>query len=257
MMRAEEKVTVSPVRLEAAGLHYRELNARIREAVKEGARALEVAGVNGQRYIADGLSGDVRLDIYGVPGNDLGAFMDGPTVVVHNNAQDAVGNTMNRGKIVIHGDGGDVLGYGLRGGALYVRGRVGYRVGIHMKAFKRQAPVLIVGGAAGDFFGEYMAGGVLIALGLDRWPGEPIIGQYCATGLHGGTIYLRGQPPAGAVAEKQVSLEPATDDDRALLQGHLQDFCTEFGLALAAVLEEPFWRLRPASHRPYGSKYAP
>jgi len=114
MTQAEKKVTVSPVRLEAAGLHYRELNARLREAVKEGARAIDVAGVNGQRYIAGGLSGDGRLDIYGVPGND-----------------------------------------------------------------------------------------------------------------------------------------------RALLQGHLQDFCAEFGLAVAPVLEEPFWRLRPASHRPYGSTYAP
>ena len=245
------------MRIDARELHYRELNQRVREAVAAGERAFELTNVNGQRYIADGVKGEVEFDIYGVPGNDLGAFMDGPTIRVHGNAQDAVGNTMNAGRIIVHGHAGDVLGYGMRGGELFVRGNVGYRVGIHMKAFKRQAPVLIVGGAAGDFFGEYMAGGVLIALGLDRWPGEPIIGQYCATGLHGGTIYLRGQPPAGAVAEKQVSLEPATDDDRALLQGHLQDFCAEFGLAVAPVLEEPFWRLRPASHRPYGSKYAP
>jgi len=90
--------------IDAQGMDYRELNGRIEEVVASGDTAIELANVNGQRYIADGILSDARIEIHGIPGNDLGAFMDGPTVVVHGNAQDGIGNTMNGGKIVVHGD---------------------------------------------------------------------------------------------------------------------------------------------------------
>jgi len=38
-----------------------------------------------------------------------------PTIIVHGNAEDAVGNTMNSGKMVVHGMAGDVIGYSMRG----------------------------------------------------------------------------------------------------------------------------------------------
>lgn len=41
----------------------------------------------------------VLIEIEGVPGEDLAAFMDGPRIIVHNNAQDGVGNTMNSGQV--------------------------------------------------------------------------------------------------------------------------------------------------------------
>src|SRR5574340_1821684 len=99
------------MRIDATDLHYRELNRRVREAVAAGETAFDLDHVNGQRYIADGIKGDLQFDIRGVPGNDLGAFMDGPEIRVHGNAQDAVGNTMHAGRIVIYGNAGDVLGY--------------------------------------------------------------------------------------------------------------------------------------------------
>jgi len=244
------------MRIDATGLHYRLLNARLREAAAAGESQLVLEGINGQRYLADGLAAPVRIDIYGVPGNDLGAFMDGPTLVVHGNAQDAVANTMNGGRIVVWGDAGDVLGYGMRGGTLFVRGRVGYRVGIHMKAFRSQVPVLIAGGTAGDFFGEYLAGGLLVLLGLNRRPGEPLVGDYCATGMHGGVIYLRGEVDGSRVARRQVEMEMATEQDLAQLRPHLASFCAEFGLDLEELVSRPFCKITPASHRPYGGKYA-
>ncbi|HID18060.1 TPA: hypothetical protein EYP27_00795, partial [Candidatus Bathyarchaeota archaeon] len=124
--------------------------------------------VNGQRCIGGGIRAKVKIIVEGVPGNDLAAFMDGPTIIVKSNAQDCVGNTMNDGKVVVHGNAGDALGYGMRGGRLFIKGDVGYRVGIHMKAYMDKNPVLIAGGFARDFLGEYMAGGFLIVLGLNR-----------------------------------------------------------------------------------------
>ncbi|MEK6590706.1 MAG: hypothetical protein AABZ11_08540, partial [Nitrospinota bacterium] len=124
------------MQINAAGCHYRILNQQIKEAVKSGERYIELFHVNGQRYIGDGVRGDVVIVINGVPGNDLGAFMTGPTIIVNSFAQDGVANTMNDGKIVIKGHAGDVLGYGMRGGRLFVKGDVGYRVGIHMKEYQ-------------------------------------------------------------------------------------------------------------------------
>ena len=55
----------------------------------------------------------------------------------------------------------------MRSGKIFIKGDVGYRVGIHMKAYENLYPVIIIGGTAQDFLGEYMAGGLLIVLGLN------------------------------------------------------------------------------------------
>lgn len=49
----------------------------------------------------------------------------------------------------------DATGYAMRGGKIFVRGNAGYRAGIHMKAYKDKTPVLVIGGKAGSFLGEY------------------------------------------------------------------------------------------------------
>ena len=283
------------MQIDASNLHYRDLNQRIRQEIAAGEKRFDLLNVNGQRYIADGIRGDIEFDIHGVPGNDLGAFMDGPTIRVHGNAQDVVGNTMNSGRIIVHGHAGDVLGYGMRGGELLVRGDVGYRVGIHMKAFGERQPVVVAGGRAGDFLGEYMAGGLLIVLGLGLRPGQRLVGNWCATGMHGGSIYLRsphagsevasggfrratsagsphagsevasagGQRPTGqseldsaSVAGEFARAEPATGDDRDRIRPYLEAFCEAFALDLEPLLRGHFVRIAPLSHRPFGAKYA-
>lgn len=130
-----------------------------------------------------------KIDISGTPGNVLGAYFDGGEITVEGNAQDAVGDTMNAGKIVIHGNVGDAVGYAMRGGAIYIKGNAGYRAGIHMKAYREKIPVIVIGGAAGSFLGEYQAGGIIIALGIDI-KGD-IVGNFPCTGMHGGRMLLR------------------------------------------------------------------
>jgi len=140
----------------AHNLDFKELNSRIRNA-KE---AVCIDGCYGQRFIASGMTGK-NLTINGTPGNALGAYFNGGTIMVNGNAQDAVGDTMNDGEIVIHGSAGDALGYAMRGGKIYVRDNAGYRVGIHMKEYKEKKPVIVIGGKAGSFLGEYLAGGIM------------------------------------------------------------------------------------------------
>lgn len=236
-------------------MYYRKLNRMIRDAVKEGETEFILDNVNGQRYIASGINKKVNITINGVPGNDLAMFMNGPDLVVNANAQDGIANTMNAGEIIIHGSAGDVLGYGMRGGKMYIKGNVGYRTGIHMKQYKKQIPVVIVGGTAGDFFGEYLAGGVLILLGLDSDENTPIAGNYLGTGMHGGVMYIRGEVEEHMLG-KEVSVLDPDEKDEKLLKQHLSEYCKHFGLNLDELLSKPFIKLLPVSSRPYWNMYA-
>lgn len=249
----DESADLKTITLDATGVYYRDLNTSVRELIKEGYQEITLDGVNGQRYIGDGLVDKVTIVINGVPGNDLGAFMDGPTVIVNDNAQDGVGNTMNSGKIVIKGHAGDVLGYGMRGGKVFVTGNVGYRIGIHMKSYKERVPVIVAGGRAGDFFGEYMAGGVMVLLGMSD-DEDPLTGNYLGTGMHGGVIFLRGE-----VTEHQLGSEvrkyELDDEDRCMLEELLKEYAADTGSDLSGVAIDDFVKLQPFSHRPYGNMY--
>ncbi|KXB07649.1 hypothetical protein AKJ56_02440 [candidate division MSBL1 archaeon SCGC-AAA382N08] len=242
------------MKINAEGVYYKDLNERIRKAVDSGESEIILENVNGQRYIGTNLRGsEVNIEINGVPGNDLAAFMDGPNINVRSNSQDAVGNTMNSGKVVVHGNAGDLVGHSMRGGKIYIRGDVGYRTGIHMKAYRDLFPVLIAGGTARDFLGEYMAGGLLVVLGLDGQ--DEIAGDYIGTGMHGGEIYLRGEVE-GYQFGKEVGVKEPDDEDMEKLVKYLNDYAEEFGLDLDAILEKDFTRLVPSTHRPYGTIYA-
>lgn len=235
--------------------YYREVNRKVKELVKRGAKTVVLKEVHGQRYIGTGIREKVKIDVYGTAGNDLGIFLYGPEIEVFGNAQDCVGNTMMSGKIVVRGHAGDVCGYGMRGGKVYVEGNVGYRVGIHMKGFEQLFPTLIVGGKAGNFFGEYMAGGRLILLGLNRKAGEDIVGDYCATGMHGGTIYVRGEVLERYLG-KEVKVFEVDENDLKILKEELQGFSKAFNIPVEELLSEPFTKIVPVTTRPYGRMYA-
>jgi glutamate synthase domain-containing protein 3 len=224
--------------IDSEGVYYRQLNEAIRAAFDAGAKTVRVLNVNGQRYIGTGIKDASRtIEITGTPGNDLAMFMDGRTVYVH-------------------GDAGDVLGYGMRGGRVFIKGDVGYRVGIHMKAFETNVPIMVCGGNARDFFGEYMAGGLLVLLGMEtQFADQPLVGAFCGTGMHGGTIFLRGSVEEWQIG-KECGIFTADEDDLAKLRPVLEEWCEAFGRSMDEVLSVPFTKLVPVSHRPYGKLYA-
>ena len=242
------------MRIDALKMGHRELNQSLREGIDRGENKFHLANVTGQRYIAAGVTSRVGITIDGVPGNDLGAFMDGPSLIVQGNGQDGIGNTMNSGMIVIDGDARDLAGHSMRGGRIFIRGDVGYRVGIHMKSYEQQFPVIVVGGRAGDFTGEYMAGGVIVILNL-REPDELPVGNLVGTGMHGGTIYLRGKPEERTMG-RECKVLPLDQADHDLLRGLVDEFSTHFPKSAFEYRGEEFVKLLPVSHRPYGRLYA-
>jgi glutamate synthase domain-containing protein 3 len=112
----------------------------------------------------------------------------------------------------------------------------------------------VAGGTAGDFFGEYLAGGTLILLGLER-NGRPLAGDYCGTGIHGGEILLRGEYDPWHIAAEQAAVCEAGDKELASVREHLDAFGEAFGVSTEEILAEPFTVLRPKSHRPFGDLY--
>jgi len=245
----------SVVNVDASGLHYSELNTRLRDIVANGNRKIELRNVYGQRYIGTDLGKPVEIEIFGTPGNDLGAFMNGPRIIVHGNAQDGCGNTMNEGKIIVHGHAGDTVGLSARGGRIYIREDAGYRAGIHMKEYRDKMPVVVIGGTAQDFLGEYMAGGILILLGLNLGEGKNHKARFIGTGMHGGVMYVRGNVEEYQLG-KEVGVADLEENDRAALDKYVSEFAGHFDFNADEILAHKFIKLFPRELRPYGRLYA-
>jgi glutamate synthase domain-containing protein 3 len=242
------------VRIDASGVFHRELNAKLRDAISNGTRKIELLNLYGQRYIGTDLDRAVEIEVFGTPGNDLGAFMNGPRIIIRGNAQDGCGNTMNEGEIVVHGHAGDILGFSARGGKIFVREDVGYRAGIHMKEYGDKKPVIIIGGTAQDFLGEYMAGGILILLGLNLNDGVRHRANFIGTGMHGGVIYLRGAIEDYQLG-KEVGVAQLEEKDYQILRKFVGQFAAHFGYDTEEILRHKFIKLFPLWLRPYGRLY--
>lgn len=234
--------------IDAKKLGFAELNNEIRDTGED----CLISNCCGQRFIAAGMS-DKKISVSGIPGNALGAYLNGAVIDVEDNAQDAVGDTMNAGKIIVHGGIGDAPGYAMRGGEIFVKGNAGYRAGIHMKAYREKKPILVIGGRTGSFLGEYQAGGLIIVLGLND-DGKKIVGNFPCTGMHGGKILLRSKCE-GIKFPSQVSAKPATDEDKEEIKKYVEEFCGYFGYDSEGLLKDDFTVVTPDSKNPYKQMY--
>lgn len=229
------------------GMHFKEANELLREAI-ESVDTINLQDVSAQRYLGCAMSAGKRLEIHGTPGNDMACYMDGGEIEVYGNAQDQVGNTMNSGRVIVHGRCGDAAGYAMRSGRIIVRDGCGWRCGIHMKQYHDKLPAIVIGGDAGAFLGEYMAGGVIVLMGH--------AGEHLACGMHGGVIYLRHPLEDWQISDSLIQ-EPIQDEDRNLLGALLDEYNELFsGETDSSVsLDDTWYRLLPESSRPYGNLY--
>ena len=227
---------------------YKELN----ELLRSSGENCNITGCCGQRFIAAGMSGK-NITIDGIPGNALGAYLNGGTITVNGNAQDAVGDTMNEGKIIVNGNIGDAAGYAMRGGKIFIQKNAGYRAGIHMKAYKEKVPVMVIGGVAGSFLGEYQAGGVIIVLGLES-NGKRIVGNFPCTGMHGGKMFLRGNCE-NIKFPSQVTKKQASTEELDEIKQYISEYCKLFGYDENEILNSEFTVVTPDSKNPYKQMY--
>lgn len=149
--------------------------------------------------------------------------------------------------------------YGMRSDRLLIRDNAGYRVGIHMKTYQDFIPVIVIGGNAGDFLGEYQAGGKIIVLGLNAQSNsQSAVGHFCGTGLHGGAVYIRGRKLPDDLPP-QILAEETTEADLDEIRPHIEAYHAAFyeniRESVDEILRAPFIKLTPDSQNPYRQLY--
>lgn len=272
---AKKKITID-AKPQGVKTYHKELNKKIRKAIRQGYNWIILKNVMGQRFIGAGIKDDITIEVFGDAGLDLGVFSEGITIIVHGCSEYLLGNTLNDGELIVYGDSWDITGMGARGGKIFVMGDGGSRIGIHMKEFKDKKPVIVYGGAVKQYCGEYMAGGMIVVLGLDfkdaikdrkkpidkdnidqarikNLEGEVVQGDLGA-GIHGGTIYVRGEVPDHHLGVYAVK-EELTDEDKEVLAPILERFCELFNVSLDFIWNAKFSKIKPVSSRPFGKVY--
>ena len=183
------------------------LGGRIWKTGKETVR-LKIKGFPGQRVGAMGFPG-TRIDVEGPASDDLGWLNAGAFICVKGHATNGVANAMAQGKIYVDGD------IGARGMTMTK----------HNPRF--EPPELWVLGGAGDFFAEFMAGGVAVVCGYNSRHPDDVLGYRPCVGMVGGKIFFRG--PIGAFSEGDVSLRAPDEAEWTWLINGMADFLKAIG----------------------------
>lgn len=68
------------------------------------------------------------------------------------------------------------------------------------------------------FLPSIWQGGTLIVLGLNRDKNQDIVSDHCATGMHGGKIYVRGEVPEHHISPNISVSELNEEENEELLR---------------------------------------
>lgn len=141
---------------------YQRLNAELAALLDAGCCRVLLAGAEGQRLLASGLSGPWRgvVEVEGRAGPELAAGLNAPglTVVCRGPAADGAGSGLRDGRLIVLGAAGVGVGYAQRGGSIVVAGDCGPRAGLN-----QAGGVLVLLGRVGILGGERQSGGHLFA----------------------------------------------------------------------------------------------
>jgi NADPH-dependent glutamate synthase beta subunit-like oxidoreductase/glutamate synthase domain-containing protein 3/NAD-dependent dihydropyrimidine dehydrogenase PreA subunit len=205
----------------------RVLEEQIQEAVEQGERSIEVSAF-GQHGIGGRLwrSGNeaVYVKITGQTGQRVGSMGFPNTFIeVLGPASDDVGWLNAGAEIVIHGNAGNGCANAMAQGKIFIAGNIGARGMTMTKHNPRFAPPeLWVLGSAGDYFGEFMAGGIAVICGHEPQNPQNVLGYRPFVGMVGGKVFFRG--PHRGYSQPDAKLIPIKDDDWNWLTENLSAF---------------------------------
>jgi len=159
------------------------MEEQIQEAVAQGHRTLKIDaygqhGIGGRLWQAD--NDPVRIQVVGQPGQRLGSMgFPNTSIEALGPASDDVGWLNAGAEIVVHGNAGNGCANAMAQGKIFISGNIGARGMTMTKHNPRfDPPELWVLGSAGDYFGEFMAGGIAVICGFDAQ--NPDIGPLSA-----------------------------------------------------------------------------
>ena len=203
------------------------LEEQIQGAVAEGHRNIEVEA-HGQHGIGGRLwkAGDdpVHIKITGSSGQRVGSFgFDNTFIEVMGPASDDLGWLNAGAEIVVHGNVANGVCNAMAQGKAYIAGDIGSRGMTMTKANPRFAPPeLWVLGSVGDYFGEFMAGGVAVICGHEAHHPENVMGYRPMVGMVRGKVFFRG--PHDGFSQRDAKMAALSDDDWQWLCDNLKIF---------------------------------
>ncbi len=205
----------------------RVLEEQIQEAVSRGQRSLEIQaygqhGIGGRLWRAGAEA--IQIKISGHPGQRVGSMGFPNTFIeVLGPASDDVGWLNAGAEIVVHGNAGNGCANAMAQGKISIAGNIGARGMTMTKHNPRFAPPeLWVLGSAGDYFGEFMAGGIAVICGHEAQSADNVLGYRPFVGMVGGKVFFRG--PHAGYSQTDAKLMPIADEDWNWLTENLKAF---------------------------------
>ncbi|MBU0465447.1 MAG: pyridine nucleotide-disulfide oxidoreductase, partial [Proteobacteria bacterium] len=188
--------------IEVEGFGQHGIGGRLWDAGNEKI-IIRITGQSGQRAGSLGTA-NTRIEVMGPASDDIGWLNAGSEIIVHGNASNGVMNGAAQGKVFI-------------GGSIGARG---------MTMTKRnprfEPPELWVLGTAGDYFGEFMAGGIAVICGQDADTQDQILGYRPLVGMVGGKVFVRGS--VKGFSQNDAKLSRLNDEEWNWLLIHLGVF---------------------------------
>ncbi|MGO8944716.1 MAG: FAD-dependent oxidoreductase [Syntrophobacteraceae bacterium] len=213
-------------------IESRILEERMQQAVENGYRTFEVEAF-GQHGIGGRLwkAGNDRLyvKISGAPGQRVGSMGFPNTLIeVLGPSSDDVGWLNGGAEIIVHGHATNGVANAMAQGKVFIAGNIGARGMTMTKRNPRFAPPeLWVLGSAGDYFAEFMAGGIAVVCGYEPQDSANVLGYRPCVGMVGGRIYFRG--PHKGYSKADAKLIPIEDGDWQWLAENLETYLTAIG----------------------------
>jgi NADPH-dependent glutamate synthase beta subunit-like oxidoreductase/glutamate synthase domain-containing protein 3/NAD-dependent dihydropyrimidine dehydrogenase PreA subunit len=224
------------------------LEEQIQAAVADGHRRLQIDaygqhGIGGRLWRAGAESVSIRVT--GHPGQRVGSMgFPGTVIDVFGPASDDVGWLNAGAEIIVHGHAGNGTANAMAQGRIVVAGNIGARGMTMTKHNPRfSAPELWVLGSVGDYFGEFMAGGVAVVCGHEAQAPDNVLGYRPLVGMVGGKVFFRG--PHGGFSQADARLAPIGDADWEWLAANLSRVLKKISRTelLKLLLERRDWQL--------------
>jgi NADPH-dependent glutamate synthase beta subunit-like oxidoreductase/NAD-dependent dihydropyrimidine dehydrogenase PreA subunit len=143
-------------------------------------------------------------------------------------ASDDVGWLNGGAEIVVHGNAGNGTANGMAQGKVYIAGNIGARGMTMTKHNPRfDPPELWVLGSVGDYFGEFMAGGIAVICGQDAQNPDDVLGYRPFVGMVSGKVFFRG--PYSGYSQTDAKIVAIGENDWNWLTENLKIFLDRIG----------------------------
>ncbi len=232
-------------------LDSRILEEQIQKAVADGYRYLEIKafgqhGIGGRLWKAG--NEKVHIRIIGHPGQRVGSLgFPNTSIEIMGPASDDVGWLNAGAHITVHGNASNGIANGMAQGKIYIAGNIGSRGMTMTKHNPRfDPPELWVLGSAGDYFGEFMAGGIAVICGFESQSPDNILGFRPFVGMGAGKAFFRGSHKG--FSQPDAKIVPITDEDWDWLTKNLKIFLKNIGRPelLKTLSDKNEWQLLTA-----------